>query len=71
MYVNAKYIIRIAIRNLFLNCPRYIHQYGKIEQSEYIPGKDCEAPLPESKKLNAVQDVLSKTSWHCTQPECV
>lgn len=28
-YVDAKYIIRIVVRNLFVNCPRYIHQYKK------------------------------------------
>ncbi len=61
-YVGAKYIIRIAIRNLFLNCPRYIHRYEKIGQSEYIPKENCEAPVPEWKKLAAVQDVLPKDS---------
>lgn len=60
-YHGAKFIIRITVRNLFLNCPRYIHQYRKIEQSEYVPKEGCEAPIPEWKKLDAVQDVLPVT----------
>ncbi len=59
-YVDAKYIIRIAIRNLFINCSRYIHRYKKIEESEYIPKEGYEAPVPEWKKLDVVQDVLPK-----------
>lgn len=61
-YVGADYIIRITVRNLFLNCPRYIHRYKKIEQSDYIPKKDCEAPIPDWKKLDAVQGVLPKNT---------
>lgn len=59
-YIDAHYIIRISVRNLFLNCPRYIHHYKKLEQSEYIPKKGCVAPTPEWKKLDVVQDVLPK-----------
>jgi hypothetical protein len=59
-YIDAQYIIRITVRNLFLNCPRYIHRYKKLEQSEYIPKKGCVAPTPDWKKLDVVQDVLPK-----------
>lgn len=59
-YVDANAIIRITVRNLFLNCPRYIHQYKKLAQSEYVPKKGCIAPIPEWKKLDVVQDVLPK-----------
>jgi predicted pyridoxine 5'-phosphate oxidase superfamily flavin-nucleotide-binding protein len=59
-YVDAQYIIRIAVRNIFINCPRYIHQYKKLEQSPYIPKQGCEAPTPDWKKLDIVQDVLPK-----------
>jgi predicted pyridoxine 5'-phosphate oxidase superfamily flavin-nucleotide-binding protein len=61
-YIDAHYIIRITVRNLFLNCPRYIHRYKKLEQSEYIPKKGCVAPTPDWKKLDVVQDVLPKNS---------
>ncbi len=59
-YVDAKYIIRITVRNLFINCPRYIHRYQKIEPSEYLPKAGCTAPTPAWKTLEIVQDVLPK-----------
>jgi predicted pyridoxine 5'-phosphate oxidase superfamily flavin-nucleotide-binding protein len=61
-YIDAKYIIRVRVRNLFINCPRYIHRYKKLEQSEYIPKKGCVAPIPDWKKLDAVQDVLPENT---------
>jgi len=61
-YIDAQYIIRITVRNLFLNCPRYIHRYKKLEQSEYIPKKGCVAPTPDWKKLDVVQDVLPRNT---------
>jgi uncharacterized protein len=57
-YHDASYIVRISIRNLFLNCPRYIHRFQKIAQSDYVPQKGCETPIPDWKKLDVVQDVL-------------
>ncbi|MEM9089297.1 MAG: pyridoxamine 5'-phosphate oxidase family protein [Cyanobacteria bacterium P01_F01_bin.53] len=60
-YVDAKYIIRITVRNLFINCPRYIHRYQKIEPSEYLPKAGCTAPTPAWKTLEIVQDVLPRS----------
>ncbi len=57
-YCGAIYIVRINIRNLFMNCPRYIHKFQKVAQSEYIPKQGCETPIPDWKKLDVVQDVL-------------
>jgi len=59
-YIEAQYIIRITIRNLFINCPRYIHRYKKVEQSEYVPKQGCPIPIPEWKTSEAVRDVLPK-----------
>ncbi|MFK8181821.1 MAG: pyridoxamine 5'-phosphate oxidase family protein [Phormidesmis sp.] len=59
-YVDAKYMIRVAVRNLFINCPRYIHKYQKLGDSEYLPKADVTAPTPGWKKLEIVQDVLPK-----------
>lgn len=61
-YIDATYIIRITVRNLFINCPRYIHKYKKIEQSEYVPKHGYVTPVAEWKKLDIVQDVLPKPS---------
>ena len=59
-YEGAQYIVRIDVENLFINCPRYIHQYKKVRSSEYVPHPGCPTPVPEWKKLPEVQDVLPK-----------
>jgi predicted pyridoxine 5'-phosphate oxidase superfamily flavin-nucleotide-binding protein len=59
-YIDAQYMIRIIIRNLFINCPRYIHNYKKVENSEYVPKQGCPAPTPEWKTLDVIKDYLPK-----------
>lgn len=43
-YAGAMYIVRVAVENLFFNCPRYIHKYKKIETSKNVPRVDCPRP---------------------------
>lgn len=59
-YVEAQYIVRIHVRNLFINCPRYIHSYAQSGSSPYVPKAGCETPIPDWKKLDVIQDVLPK-----------
>lgn len=57
-YNDAQLIIRIKITEMWINCPRYIHKYERVEASKYVPQKDTEAPLPEWKKLDLFQEML-------------
>jgi hypothetical protein len=57
-YKEAQLIIRIKITEMWKNCPRYIHQYKKIETSEYVPQEHCETPMPVWKKLDKLQPIL-------------
>jgi predicted pyridoxine 5'-phosphate oxidase superfamily flavin-nucleotide-binding protein len=57
-YNDAHLIIRVKPTEIWINCPRYIHKYQRVESSEYVPQKDEEAPLPEWKKLDLFQDML-------------
>jgi predicted pyridoxine 5'-phosphate oxidase superfamily flavin-nucleotide-binding protein len=57
-YNDAQLIIRINITEMWINCPRYIHKYQRVETSKYVPQKDTEAPLPEWKKLDLFQEML-------------
>ena len=57
-YNDAQLIIRIKITEMWINCPRYIHKYQRVESSKYVPQKDTEAPLPEWKKLDLFQEML-------------
>ena len=57
-YVDAEYVVRITIRNLFVNCPRYVHPHTALAPSKYVPQAGQAAPVPDWKKLDVVQDVL-------------
>lgn len=59
-YDQAQYITRVRVRNIFVNCPRYVHRYKKIETSEYVPTEAHAAPVPDWKGDEAFKDVLPK-----------
>ena len=54
----AELVVRVTVSELWQNCPRYIHRYQKVKESRYTPRQDCETPIAEWKRVDAVQDVL-------------
>jgi uncharacterized protein len=59
-YCEAQFIVRIAIREVFGNCPRYIHKYQLVERSSYMPKEGCETPIPDWKKQPDFSPILRK-----------
>jgi predicted pyridoxine 5'-phosphate oxidase superfamily flavin-nucleotide-binding protein len=59
-YVGAQYIVRIAVRNLFMNCSRYIHEHGESTPSEYVPQPGIPTPTPEWKTYDIIKEVLPR-----------
>ncbi|MBQ0719156.1 MAG: pyridoxamine 5'-phosphate oxidase family protein [Gammaproteobacteria bacterium] len=57
-YHEAQMIVRIAVSNTFINCPRYIHPATPEEPSIYVPVEGRETPDPEWKSWEVVADVL-------------
>jgi predicted pyridoxine 5'-phosphate oxidase superfamily flavin-nucleotide-binding protein len=57
-YKEAELVVRVAVSELWMNCPRYIHRYQRVKPSRYVPQPDAETPLCEWKRVDAVQDVL-------------
>lgn len=57
-YDEAKYLVRVTVSKIWVNCPRYVHRYRKLEQSKYVPKAECTTPLASWKRLDMVQDVL-------------
>ena len=45
-YPEAQFIVRVRARQVFPNCPRYIHQYRLVERSRFVPKAGCETPVP-------------------------
>jgi len=58
LYKEADMIVRVAIQQTWVNCPRYIHRYQKVEPSRYVPRASDDTPLAAWKRLDVVQDVL-------------
>lgn len=57
-YPEADLIVRVAISNLFVNCPRYIHRYQKLGSSVYVPKAGCVTPPAKWKRIDAFSDAL-------------
>jgi predicted pyridoxine 5'-phosphate oxidase superfamily flavin-nucleotide-binding protein len=54
----AQLVVRVRVRSVFGNCPRYIHRYELVERSAYVPRAACETPVAEWKQLPVFADDL-------------
>jgi predicted pyridoxine 5'-phosphate oxidase superfamily flavin-nucleotide-binding protein len=59
-YPEAQFIVRVHVREVFPNCPRYIHKYALVERSRFVPKADHATPVPDWKKRDWAVDVLPK-----------
>lgn len=66
-FAGAQLIVRVAISEIFVNCPRYIHQYQRLKTSKYVPQANGEAPLPQWKRIDVLQDVLTEADKQTVQ----
>jgi predicted pyridoxine 5'-phosphate oxidase superfamily flavin-nucleotide-binding protein len=57
-YPEAQLIVRVAVTEVWPNCPRYIHQYQLVEHSRFVPKAECETPVPKWKQYDWALDVL-------------
>ena len=57
-YPEAQFIVRVTAREVFPNCPRYIHQMKLVQRSKFVPKSECETPVPSWKAGDWVADVL-------------
>jgi predicted pyridoxine 5'-phosphate oxidase superfamily flavin-nucleotide-binding protein len=54
----AQFVVRVALREVFPNCPRYIHKRTLVERSAYVPRKGADTPVPDWKTSSLARDVL-------------
>ncbi len=58
-FVGAELLVRVAVTEAFVNCPRYIHKYQRLQTSKYAPQAGSAAPpSPQWKRIDAIQDAL-------------
>jgi predicted pyridoxine 5'-phosphate oxidase superfamily flavin-nucleotide-binding protein len=54
----ARAVVRVRAREVFPNCPRYIHHYELVERSRFVPHAGEATPVPEWKRTEWASDVL-------------
>lgn len=57
-YPEAQAVVRVAVREVFPNCPRYIHQLSLVERSGFVPKRGCTTPVPSWKRAEWAADVV-------------
>ena len=57
-YPEAQFIVRVRAREVFPNCPRYIHRYRLVERSRFVPKRDHATPVPAWKCAEWSADAL-------------
>lgn len=57
-YPEAQFVVRVRTREVFPNCPRYIHRYHLERRSSFVPKTGCETPVPDWKRSEWAFDAL-------------
>jgi predicted pyridoxine 5'-phosphate oxidase superfamily flavin-nucleotide-binding protein len=58
-FPEAQFLWLVRAREVFPNCPRYIHRYQLVERSRFVPRTGCETPVPDWKRRDWARDVLA------------
>lgn len=54
----AQFLVEVAVREVFPNCPRYIHKLQLAERSKFVPRPAVATPVPGWKRMDWACDVL-------------
>jgi predicted pyridoxine 5'-phosphate oxidase superfamily flavin-nucleotide-binding protein len=54
----AQFAVRVAVAEVFPNCPRYIHRMALVERSRFVPREEQDVPVPDWKRTHWACDVL-------------
>lgn len=57
-YPEAQLVVRVRVREVFPNCPRYIHKMKRVESSPFVPKQGKQTPVPGWKRSGWACDAL-------------
>jgi predicted pyridoxine 5'-phosphate oxidase superfamily flavin-nucleotide-binding protein len=57
-WVGAIAVVRVAVTEVFPNCPRYIHRMERVAESPFVPAVGVVAPVPDWKRSEWANDAL-------------
>jgi predicted pyridoxine 5'-phosphate oxidase superfamily flavin-nucleotide-binding protein len=55
----AQAVVRVAVREVFPNCPRYIHRLALVARSRFVPKLGCDTPVPAWKRADWAADAVA------------
>lgn len=58
LFKEAELVVKVAVDDVWMNCPRYVHRYEKQAASRYVPRAEIETPICEWKRIDGLQDTL-------------
>ncbi len=58
IYPEAQFVVKVRVRQVFPNCPRYIHKMQLVERSQFVPRAAARTPVPGWKRMDWACDVL-------------
>lgn len=58
-YQEAQFVVMVSVREVFPNCPRYIHKMQLVERSKFVPRAASSTPVPGWKRMEWASDVLA------------
>ncbi|MDA1061575.1 MAG: pyridoxamine 5'-phosphate oxidase family protein [Chloroflexi bacterium] len=67
----AQLVVRVAVREVFGNCPRYIHRMEMVEPSRFVPHTECETPVPAWKRRIGDELLPASDPAHDAQREAL
>jgi predicted pyridoxine 5'-phosphate oxidase superfamily flavin-nucleotide-binding protein len=56
----AQLVVRVRVREVFPNCPRYIHKLALVERSRFVPKPECATPVPSWKRSEWAADAVAE-----------
>lgn len=56
----AQFLVKVLVREVFPNCPRYIHKLSLAERSKFVPHEGVATPIPGWKTTDWARDVLAR-----------
>ncbi len=57
-YPGAQLVVRVRVREVFPNCPRYVHRYQLVRRSSFVPRAGSTPPVPDWKRADWARDAL-------------
>lgn len=59
-YPGARFILRVRLERVFVNCGRYVHPMSRVRPSPHLPDATGAQPFPAWKRVDLFQEALSE-----------